>query len=296
MSAFGREGFRLQRLDASDAPALAELEIPIDSPLFDGHFPGQPVLPGIAHLALVQHVLGELAVRAGRVATESAIVEVRHLRLRRPVAPGDRLALSIDNAVGGGLVHFELRRAAADGERVSQGSVRCGSARLPEVPDARETAPRAAAAKGASVPSATTFPPPSRLLPHASPARLLTAVLSADAARIECSAVVPVDHPLVEGGGIPGFAALELGAQAAAAQQALLRSGGTASRPRIGYLVGARDALCAFTIPAGRSLRVSAVPAGSASQLALYRIEVRAEGAAGPVLAAGTLSTFLVAS
>ncbi len=123
-------------------------------------------------------------------------------------------------------------------------------------------------------------------------------MLSADTGGIECTAAGPLDHPLIADadGGIPGFAALELGAQAAAVLQALLRSGGEPCRPRIGYLVGARDATCGFAIPVGRSLRVTAVPAGGASQLSLFEIAVRADRAAGPVLAAGTLSTYLVES
>ena len=310
MSAAGRDGYRLLRLEASGARAQAELAIPVDSPLFAGHFPGHPVLPGIAHLALVQDVLEELAVRAGCVAAESAIVEVRHLRLRRPVAPGDRLALSVETSGDGGLVRFEIRRTAANGEVVSQGTVRCGASKLADLPDPRETAPRAAAVERAEVgsplgetdttlrrpPLESPFPPPASLLPHAAPALLLTAVLWADARGIGCAAAVPVDHPLAAGGGVPGLAALELGAQAAGALQALLRPGGKPGTPRIGYLVGARDANCAFTIPVGRSLRVTAVPAGGAAQLARHEVEVRADGAAGPVLAAGTISTFLVES
>jgi 3-hydroxyacyl-[acyl-carrier-protein] dehydratase len=311
MSAARRDGFQLLRLDASEAGGQAELVVPVDSPLFAGHFPGLPVLPGIAQLALLQHVLGELAVRDGSAATESAIVEVRHLRLRRPVAPGDRLALSFETGGDGGLLaSFELRRTAADGEMVSQGTVRCGAAKLAALPDPREAVPRTAAVEPAEVgsplgetdttlrrpPLESAFPPPASLLPHAAPALLLTAVLWADARGIGCAAAVPADHPLAAGGGVPGLAALELGAQAAGALQALLRPGGKPGTPRIGYLVGARDASCGCTIPVGRSLRVTAVPAGGAAQLARHEVEVRAEGAGGPVLAAGTISTFLVES
>lgn len=285
MSATGSEGFRLLRLDASPGRALAELIVPADSPLFAGHFPGHPVLPGVAHLALLQLVLGELSATAAGLTTETAIAEVRHLRLRRTVAPGDRLELHVAAAGAEGIVRFELRRPEAGGELVSQGTVRCCASGPPELEDPR-AAPRL------DPPEAEGFPPPSDLLPHAAPALLLTAVLAMSAGGIACTAVVPEGHPLAAGGQVPGFAALELAAQAAAALQALLRQGG--GSPLIGYLVGARDALFAPTLPAGRGLRVTAIHGGSAAPLATYEMEVRPEGAGGRRLATGSLSTFIV--
>ena len=67
MSASGRAGFRLLRLEtAAGVPALAELLVPADSPIFAGHFPGRPLVPGVAHLTLLRLVLDELAARGGR--------------------------------------------------------------------------------------------------------------------------------------------------------------------------------------------------------------------------------------
>ncbi|MFP5289305.1 MAG: beta-hydroxyacyl-ACP dehydratase, partial [Thermoanaerobaculia bacterium] len=70
------------------------IEIPRDSPFFAGHFPGHPILPGIAHLALAA---------GGR-----PLAEVRTLKLRKPVLPGDVLDLSLEEAEG--LVRFEIRK------------------------------------------------------------------------------------------------------------------------------------------------------------------------------------------
>lgn len=294
MSAAGSEGFRLLRLEASTGRALAELIVSADSPLFAGHFPGQPVLPGIAHLALLQLVLGELSAPAAGFA--SAITEVRYLRLRRPVAPGDRLGLHIEAAGAEGIVRFKLRRPNTDGELVSHGTVCCGPSKLPKLEDLQAapkapTAPLRPGTADALDVLTADFPPPSKLLPHAAPARLLTAVLSVSARGIACTAGISEDHPLAIGGEVPGFAALELAAQAAAALQALLCQGG--GSPHIGYLVGARDACFAPTLPAGHSLRVSVIAGGSAAPLATYEMEVWREGGDGRRLATGSLSTFL---
>ena len=113
---------------------------------------------------------------------------------------------------------------------------------------------------------------------------VLTAVLAADAGGILCAGRIPAGHPLAGGGEAPGFLAIELGAQAAAALEALARRpGGT---PRIGYLVGVRDARLPARLAAGRALRVTAIPAGAAGALSTYDIEIREEGGGGP-LAAG---------
>ncbi len=315
MSAAGGAGFRLLRLDVAPAPeaplpatqplpgrsalsAVAELLVPAGGPIFAGHFPGRPLLPGIAHLALLCQVLEELAARGilgGEAPGNTAIVEVRRFRLRREIGPGDRIELRVEGwdeaGAESGSCRFELRRQPADGhpgkpgEIASEGTVRTGTGGAK--PRAGAPIPRPDLAPGGS------FRPVADLIPHAPPARLLTEVLAGGAGGILCAGSIPADHPLAAGGEAPGFLAIELGAQAAAALEALARPPG--GRPRIGYLVGVRDAHLPARLPTGRTLRVTAVPAGAAAALAIYDMQVAEEGATEP-LAAGTISTFLAES
>jgi 3-hydroxyacyl-[acyl-carrier-protein] dehydratase len=312
MTAAEGAGFRFLRLDVAPAPeaplpatqplrgrsglsAVAELLVPAGGPIFAGHFPGRPLLPGIAHLALLCQVLEELAARGilgGEAPGNTAIVEVRRFRLRREIVPGDRIELRIEGwdeagAESGGC-RFDLRRqpvAGQPGEIASEGTVRTGTGSAK--PHASAPIPRPDLAPGGS------FRPVADLVPHAPPARLLTEVLAGGAGGILCAGSIPPDHPLAAGGEAPGFLAIELGAQAAAAFEALARPPG--GRPRIGYLVGVRDAHLPARLPTSRTLRVTAVPAGAAAALAIYEMQVAEEGAAEP-LAAGTISTFLAES
>jgi len=309
MTAAGRAGFRLLRLDVAPAPepplpaaqpppgrsalaAVAELLVPTDGPIFSGHFPGRPLLPGIAHLALLRQVLEELAARGilgGGAPGSTEIAEVRRLRLRREIVPGDRIELRVEGwdeaGTEGGSLRFDLRRQPAPGrlgEIASEGTVRTGIG---------SAKPRAAGLfRRPDLAPGGPFRPVADLVPHTPPARLLAEVLAAGTGGILCAGSVSAGHPLAVGGEAPGFLAIELGAQAAAALEALARQPG--GRPRIGYLVGVRDAHLPARLPTGRTLHVTAVPAGGAAALAIYDMQVAEEGAAEP-LAAGTISTFL---
>lgn len=242
------------------------VEVPPESPLFAGHFPGHPILPGIAHLALAEQALREVS------GGDAALAGVRSLKLRRPVAPGDPLELRIAGPDGDGVARFELRRG---GEAASQGVVRVRTGPWTDFEDP----------PGIDDPG-SGFPPPESLLPHARPALLLRAIVEASAEAIVCLAEVPPEHPLAAAGRFPAFLALEAAAQAAAALEALGRREG--SGPRIGYLVGIRDArFAAPSLPAGRLLRVSARLEGGAFPLSVY-------SAALGELVVGTISTFLL--
>lgn len=194
-------------------------------PFFAGHFPGHPILPGIAHLALV--------------AGDRPLAEVRTLKLRKPVFPGDVLDLSQEEADG--LLKFEIRRGD---EVVSNGIVRIGE-EAAEVAEAEPVAPS---------------PLP---IPHAPPALLV---------RTPTVAVIPEDNPFVANGKAPAFVGLEAGAQAAALLEALDRASG---EPRIGYVVAIRNARFRTAwLPAGRPLPVTVKPAGSAPPLTIYEVSV----------------------
>jgi 3-hydroxyacyl-[acyl-carrier-protein] dehydratase len=231
------------------------IEIPAASPLFAGHFPGQPILPGIAHLAIVERALG------------APLAAVRAFRVRRPVQPGEALDLTLGVPDPAGWTRFEVRR---EGTAVAGGAVQT----LPGGGAGPETAP---------LPAAGELPV---LLPHAPPARLVRSVLTASAEEIACAAEIPPDHPLVVAGHAPACLGVEAAAQAAAVLEALARREEDPG-PRIGYLVGIREARFAFpSLPDGRAFRVAARLTGSAPPLSIYEID-----AGGGVTA--TLSTFL---
>jgi predicted hotdog family 3-hydroxylacyl-ACP dehydratase len=126
------------------------------------------------------------------------------------------------------------------------------------------------------------LPPPlaAALLAHGGVARLLTEVLRSSPDFVEAVGRVPVAHPLVTAGRAPSLLGLELGAQAAAALEALQGvAAGASGRPRVGYLVRVREAsFLRADLPVDAPLGVTARLSGAAGALASYRIAVDFEG------------------
>lgn len=84
---------RWYRLTAPNRPEagglVAEAAAAPDSPWFSGHFPGEPILPGIAQLSMV---LETLRAAAGR---KMRITGLRRVRFKQAVRPGERLNIYI---------------------------------------------------------------------------------------------------------------------------------------------------------------------------------------------------------
>lgn len=81
--------------DLSDAMAVIRATAPSGSSWYSGHFPGNPILPGLAILAIVKEaILGEESARG----TKIRVVGVRRVRFRLPVKPDDILTLSFSRS------------------------------------------------------------------------------------------------------------------------------------------------------------------------------------------------------
>lgn len=240
------------------------LRIPDDGPWFEGHFPGRPILPGIAALALVVDALGGGPVR-----------RIVHARFRRTIGPGERLELASRPATDG-ATRVTLSR---DGAPVLQAELVLGTP---------EDAPTSTLAIGAPIAS----PPLDALLPHRPPMRFVDAVCAAGAEGADCRARIPPGCALVADGAAPALAAIEACAQAAAVWEAVRRGAdGGAAGPRVGYLVALRDvALHAAVVPAGAPFTVSVRLEAAALPLTHYRAEAALDGS---TLLLGTFATVL---
>lgn len=97
-------------------PYSFSVAIAVDHPAFAGHFPGQPLLPGVSLLAeVVEAALSDPALAAA-LGTAPRLSAVKFLS---PVRPGARLVLTLDAAVRGlrfEVLHEDGGRLAASGQ------------------------------------------------------------------------------------------------------------------------------------------------------------------------------------
>jgi 3-hydroxyacyl-[acyl-carrier-protein] dehydratase len=70
----------------------ARAAAPAVSPWFDGHFPGQPILPGIAMIAMAFDAAREKEAREGNCLRLKA---VKRVRFKKPVLPDEPFALEL---------------------------------------------------------------------------------------------------------------------------------------------------------------------------------------------------------
>lgn len=86
------------------------LQIAPDHPAFAGHFPGQPLLPGVSLLAEVLEAVLDESALAALVGDAPRIGAAKFLA---PVRPGASLTITLDAGPRG--VRFEVR----EGERIA---------------------------------------------------------------------------------------------------------------------------------------------------------------------------------
>lgn len=271
-------GFRWLGREAGGRGCPLTVEIPPESPAFRGHFPGRPILPAVAQLALVEQGLARLADADGEA--PPAIVEVSGLRLRRTVGPGERLTLEFQSMGEAGAHRFEIR---SDGGTVSAGTVRTATGDPGGEPS--NSIP-------GSDPVASPQEPALGRVPHAPPALLVERLVSRSDSGARGRALIPADSPFAVEGAAPSYLGLEIAAQTAALVEALDRAE-EAAAPRVGYLVAIRRARCYVrNLPVGEPLDVVVGFSGSAPPLSIYEIRIEWEGR---TMVEGTISTWIAA-
>jgi len=97
-----------------------------NEPQFQGHFPGNPIVPGVQILEAMAQSAAVLASASMNLVDRRMLVyfmAMEHVKFRRMVVPGDVLELHITVKRGGGKVWKVDGRAVVDGQTACEGEL-----------------------------------------------------------------------------------------------------------------------------------------------------------------------------
>ena len=104
--------------------------VTVNEPFFQGHFPGQPIMPGVLILEAMAQATGLLAFSGMIDAHKSSLymlVGIDKARFRGQVVPGDQLQLEISlKRTMRGIGMFDCQ-ALVDGKVVAEAEMMCSS-------------------------------------------------------------------------------------------------------------------------------------------------------------------------
>ena len=92
--------------------------VTVNEPYFQGHFPGQPVMPGVLIIEAMAQTSAALVVHSMGARAEGKLVyfmSIESARFRKPVVPGDRLHVHVTKERSRGNVWKFRAEAKVDG-------------------------------------------------------------------------------------------------------------------------------------------------------------------------------------
>ena len=103
--------------------------VTVNEPFFEGHFPGEPVMPGVLILESMAQACGVLAHVALATSKETGsvyyLVKIDNAKFNRKVVPGDQLLMEVTQTrVMRGMGKYEAR-VSVNGQRTASCDILC---------------------------------------------------------------------------------------------------------------------------------------------------------------------------
>ncbi len=104
---------------------VALKNVTINEPFFQGHFPGQPIMPGVLIIEALAQTGGLLVCASAGEASPEAVyfLGMDRVKFRRAVYPGDQLILEVALGRTRGNVAKIKGKATVDGKVVAEGEL-----------------------------------------------------------------------------------------------------------------------------------------------------------------------------
>jgi 3-hydroxyacyl-[acyl-carrier-protein] dehydratase len=142
---------RIVALDPDARIARAQCLVPIASPVFEGHFPGHPLMPGVLMIETMAQTGGWLVLATLRGARMPFLVQVKEAKLRAFVMPGQALEAEARLLHDGSGYAVVAASIASEGRKVAEAEV---TYRVVPFPNETMRAEMLATARRVAVPEA----------------------------------------------------------------------------------------------------------------------------------------------
>jgi len=105
--------------------AVGIKNVTVNEPYFQGHFPGQPIMPGVLQLEAMAQLTGALALsRAGNENKLAVLLSIDEAKFRRSVIPGDQLRIEANiTRIKSRIVEVEAK-ITVEGEVASESKIK----------------------------------------------------------------------------------------------------------------------------------------------------------------------------
>ena len=105
--------------------------VTINEPFFNGHFPGQPIMPGVLIIEAMAQATGLLGFRTlseePRPDLLYVLAGIDKAKFKKQVAPGDQLILTAEILRHKGSVWIYQAEARVDGKIIASAEIKCVS-------------------------------------------------------------------------------------------------------------------------------------------------------------------------
>ena len=118
---------RIIELDMENDRVVGLKNVTSNEPFFQGHFPGNPVMPGVLQLEAMAQVAGVmLNSREGNAGKTAYFMSMNKVKFRKMVIPGDQLRIEIEPLRIRSRMATVQGKAYVDGDLVSQAELTFG--------------------------------------------------------------------------------------------------------------------------------------------------------------------------
>ncbi|HWM83114.1 3-hydroxyacyl-ACP dehydratase FabZ family protein [Pseudorhodoplanes sp.] len=114
---------RIVDLNPAERTIAVEATVPTESTIFEGHFPGHPLMPGVLLAEAMAQTSGWLIIALNRFERMPFLAAIKELKLRSFVQPGQQLALDATLVHDGSGFAMTRARTHVEGKLVCDATI-----------------------------------------------------------------------------------------------------------------------------------------------------------------------------